>query len=57
MFSNWFVSLIMAVGIGGWTYAKSSRRSGGNSQTALIAGSAVGILVFIVSLTLLAVLF
>jgi hypothetical protein len=57
MFSNGFISLVLALGAGGWTYAKSSRRTGGNMQSAMVAAVAVGILAFIVAFTLLATLF
>jgi hypothetical protein len=57
MFSNGFVSLILALGVAGWVYAKSSRHTGGNKQSALIAAAAVALGTFIVAFTLLAVLF
>ena len=51
--SNTLVALLTALGSGTWVYTKALRRTGGNQPTALTAGGAVGVLVFVVALTVL----
>lgn len=44
---------MFAAGIGGWAYAKTYRRTGGNAQKSLIAAAIAGVFGFIVILSIL----
>lgn len=46
--SSTVVSLLLAIGVSGWVYSKTSRSTGGNTQSAITAAAATGILAFIV---------
>lgn len=45
--STFLIGLFVAIGAGGWVYAKIQRRTGGNSQTSLLMATVAGIIAFI----------
>lgn len=52
--SNWVVSLLFAVGVAAWTYAKLSRATGNSSPYNALGGAAIaGVLAFTVLFTLM----
>jgi hypothetical protein len=53
---NAFVALIGAIGVGGWIYAKTSRRTGGNAKSALLVAAIAALFAFIVLLSLIGAL-
>lgn len=55
--SNFVVALVMGIGCGGWVYSRVQRRTGGNTQTSLIAAGVCGLIAAIVMWSLLALLF
>lgn len=50
---NPLIAFLFAVGVAAWIYSKTQRRTGGNTQNALIVAGLVGVLAFIAMLTLL----
>lgn len=55
--SNGLVGLFAGIGAAGWVYAKMSRRTGGNTQTALIVAGVAGIFAFGIVFLLLGAFF
>jgi hypothetical protein len=55
--SNFMVSFLMAVGVGGWVYARVLRASGGNQQSALLVAGIIGVVVLLAVNTTLTALF
>ncbi len=53
---NAFIALIFAVGAGVWLANWFYKRTGGNSQKSYTAGAVVGILVFLIMLSLLSMI-
>lgn len=53
MASNILVGFLLAAGSSAWVYAKVSRSSGGNTQSALIVAGIVGVGVWIAVILLL----
>lgn len=51
------ISFLMAIGVAAWVYNKFMNTTGNNSQTALIGGGVVGVLVFIVMMIILSMAF
>lgn len=51
--SNALIGLFLAVGVAAWVYNQVQRRTGGNTQNALVVAGLVGLLAFIAMLTLL----
>jgi type IV secretory pathway component VirB8 len=56
MLSNGIIAFMLACGIGGWTYSKSVRRSGGQAKTDVTVAAIVGVITFLIALTILAML-
>lgn len=54
MMSNGLVAFIAALGAGGWVYMKALRKSGGNAKSSFVGAALVGVIVFIIMLSLLA---
>lgn len=50
---NVFIALMLAIGAGVWLANWFNKRTGGNSQKSYTAGAVVGVLVFLIMLTLL----
>jgi uncharacterized membrane protein YraQ (UPF0718 family) len=51
--SNSFIGVLLAVGFGGWVYAKTQKSTGGNTQTSLIVAAIAAFFAFVVCLTVL----
>lgn len=51
--SNAFIALMMAAGAGGWVFRMFSRRTGNNNQQSVSAAAIAGILVFMITMTIL----
>lgn len=51
--SSFVIALLFAIGGGGWIYAKTSRTTGGNTQTAITMGAVAGVAIFIIAMILL----
>lgn len=47
------IALFFALGIGGWTYSKITRRTGGVTQYDILVTAIVAVMVFIVAWTLI----
>ncbi len=54
--SNGIISLIFGAGAAGWVYSKMMRRTGNNTQTAVIVGVIAGALAFMVLMVILSTL-
>jgi hypothetical protein len=50
--ASWVLALLIGLGGGAWTWNKAIKSTGSN-QTALIIGTVVGIIIFIVLFTLM----
>jgi len=57
MFSNFTISVMFAIGFGGWIYSKTNRANGGLIKRTLSVTVVAGIAAFIVMLTLLSLIF
>jgi hypothetical protein len=55
--SNFVVALLFGIGIGGWIYNKTYRRTGGNRPTSWTVGGIVGVIAMIVFWTILILIF
>lgn len=55
--SNFFVAMLFGVGIGGWIYSKTYRRTGGNRVTSWTVGGLVGAIALVVMWTVLIMIF
>ena len=51
--SNVVVALFFAVGVAGWTYAKITRRTGGNAKADATVVAIIGLLAFFIAWSLL----
>lgn len=51
------VGFLLAVGAGGWIYSKAYKASGGLTQKALIVAGISGLVIFIISWSVLDMLF
>jgi hypothetical protein len=51
--SNVFIGILLAVGVGGWVYAKTQKSTGGNTQNSLIVAGIAAFFAFVVALTIL----
>lgn len=51
--TNAFIALMLAVGAGGWTYAKMMRRTGNNTQNSLVMAGIAAVAGFLVMLYIL----
>lgn len=54
--SNGLVAFLFAIGAAAWVYSKFNRKTGGNTQSAVIGAGVVGLVVFVLAFTLLALL-
>lgn len=45
--SIFVIALLVAIGAGGWVYAKIQRRTGGNVQTSLMMAGVGGVIAFL----------
>lgn len=54
--SNGLIAFFFAIGASAWVYSKFNKKTGGNTQTAVVGAATVGILVFIVAITILGLL-
>ena len=45
--SRFIIALLVAIGVGGWVYAKIQRRTGGITQTSLMMAAAAGFIAFL----------
>jgi len=54
---NVLIALLMAVGVTAWVYSKMYRRTGGNTQNAMISAGLVGFLVFVAAIVILSTYF
>ena len=45
--SNNVIAFLVSVGAAGWVYSKMIRRTGGNTQSALIVAAISGVMLFI----------
>ncbi len=45
--SNTIVALLLGIGLGAWVYSKVQRKTGGNTQSALIVAGASGATAFV----------
>lgn len=45
--SRFIIALLVAIGVGGWVYAKIQRRTGGITQTSLMMAVAAGFIAFL----------
>lgn len=57
MFSNLTTGLLLGLGVGAWVYNKLMRSTGSNTKNALIGAAIAGGFGFIITITLLNVLF
>ena len=57
MFSNFTIGLLFGIGAGGWVFARLHRSSGGNTRSAAIGASVVGLLSLVAITILLGVIF
>lgn len=55
--SNAMIGLLTGLGLAAWVYSKMYRRTGGNTQNALVVAGLVGFLAFLFMLTILGILF
>ena len=46
--SSLLVGFLLGLGVGGWTYAKTMRRTGNNTQSSLILAGVVGFIAFVI---------
>ncbi len=53
MFSNATVALLVAIGFGGWVYAKTQKHTGNNTQTSLIVAVLCAGLAFLTVFTIM----
>lgn len=51
--SNAVIGLMFALGVAAWVFNKTQRRTGGNTQNALIVAGLIGLLAFLAMLTFL----
>lgn len=56
MFTNLTIAILVAISATAWSYAKAQRQTGGNTTTAIISASVVGVLALIATWILLSVL-
>jgi len=55
MFSNVTIGLLTAIGAGAWVYSKVQRQTGGNTTNSLVVAGGVGLVLFLLIVTLLAI--
>lgn len=55
--SNGMISLLTALGIGAWIYAKMYRSSGGNRVNAMVVSGGAGLVVFLAMMAILNAIF
>lgn len=51
--SSVLIALFFALGIGGWTYSKVTRRTGGVTQYDILITAIVAVMVFIIAWTMI----
>lgn len=51
--NNGFIGVLLAIGIGGWVFAKTQKSTGNNTKTALIVAGVAAFFAFILMLTIL----
>jgi biotin transporter BioY len=49
-----FIAFIMSAGVAAWVYDKTQQRTGNNTSSSITIAAVVAVMVFIISLTLLA---